>query len=66
MGIRAKDDEREGRIAMEIIMDAYGAEEQAMSWYYYIWMKNFNFLSQPVACTLKPSRHCKREKRLSF
>ena len=45
MGIRAKDDEREERIAMEIIMDAYGAEEQAMSWYYYIWMKNFNFLS---------------------
>lgn len=36
MGIRAKDDEREERIAMEIIMDAYGAEEQAMSWYYYL------------------------------
>ena len=36
MGVRAKDDEREERIAMEIIVDAYGAEEQAMSWYYYL------------------------------
>jgi hypothetical protein len=30
------DDEREERIAMEIIVDAYGPEEQAMGWYYYI------------------------------
>lgn len=36
MGVRAKDDEREERIATEIIVDAYGAEEQAMSWYYYL------------------------------
>lgn len=36
MGVRAKDDEREERIAMEIVVDAYGAEEQAMSWYYYL------------------------------
>jgi hypothetical protein len=31
-----QDDEREERIAMEIIVDAYGPEEQAMGWYYYL------------------------------
>jgi len=30
------DDEREERIVMEIIVDAYGPEEQAMGWYYYL------------------------------
>ena len=28
--------EREERITMEIIVDAYGPEEQAMGWYYYL------------------------------
>ncbi len=28
----AKDDEREERIHMEIIVDAYGPEEQALGW----------------------------------
>lgn len=31
-----KDESREHRIDMEITVDAYGAEEQAMSWYYYL------------------------------
>jgi hypothetical protein len=31
-----RDEEREERIAMEIIVDAYGPEEQAMGWYYYL------------------------------
>jgi hypothetical protein len=31
-----KNDEREDRILMEIVVDAYGAEEQAMGWYYYL------------------------------
>jgi len=31
-----KDEEREDRIHMEIIVDAYGPEEQAMGWYYYL------------------------------
>ena len=31
-----KDETREHRIAMEAIVDAYGAEEQAMGWYYYL------------------------------
>ena len=29
-------EEREERITMEIIVDAYGPEEQAMGWYYYL------------------------------
>jgi Calcium binding len=31
-----RDEEREDRIIMEIIVDAYGPEEQAMGWYYYL------------------------------
>jgi calcium binding protein len=31
-----KDEEREERITMEIIVDAYEPEEQAMGWYYYL------------------------------
>ena len=33
---QAEDEEREERIHMEIIVDAYGPEEQALSWYYYL------------------------------
>lgn len=36
MNRQAKDEEREERIHMEIIVDAYGPEEQAMGWYYYL------------------------------
>jgi Calcium binding len=32
----AKDEAREQRIEMEIIVDAYGPEEQALGWYYYL------------------------------
>ena len=31
---RSCDEEREQRITMEIVVDAYGPEEQAMGWYY--------------------------------
>ena len=31
-----KDKVRENRISMEIVVDAYGPEEQAMGWYYYL------------------------------
>jgi hypothetical protein len=34
MTSRAKDEEREERIHMEIVVDANGPEEQAMGWYY--------------------------------
>ena len=33
---QARDEEREERITMEIIVDAYSPEEQAMGWYYYL------------------------------
>jgi hypothetical protein len=32
----SEDAEREERITMEIIVDAYDADEQAMGWYYYL------------------------------
>ena len=32
----ARDEAREERIMMEIVVDAYGPEEQAMGWYYYL------------------------------
>ncbi|PSN13685.1 calcium-binding protein [filamentous cyanobacterium CCT1] len=31
-----RDQDREERITMEIVVDAYGPEEQAMGWYYYL------------------------------
>ena len=31
-----RDPDREERIRMEIIVDAYGPEEQSMGWYYYL------------------------------
>ena len=31
-----KNNEREERITMEIVVDAYGPEEQVMGWYYYL------------------------------
>lgn len=31
-----RDEEREQRITDEIVVDAYGADERAMSWYYYL------------------------------
>ena len=31
-----RDAQREERITMEIVVDAYGAQEQAMGWYYYL------------------------------
>ena len=31
-----KDEIRENRIMMEIVVDAYGSEERAMGWYYYL------------------------------
>lgn len=31
-----RDEQREERIHMEAVVDAYGPEEQAMGWYYYL------------------------------
>lgn len=45
-----KNAKREDRIAMEIIVDAYGPDEQAMGWYYYLEEKlHFPFTATCVA-----------------
>ena len=45
-----KDKASEERIIMEIIVDAYGPEEQAMGWYYYLDEKlTFSFLAKCIA-----------------
>ena len=50
MGKAKKNAERENRIAEEIIVDAYGPEEQAMGWYYYLEDKlHFPFTATCVA-----------------
>jgi hypothetical protein len=47
---RRKDPEREDRIHNEAIVDAYGPEEQAMSWYYYLESKiHFPFQAKCIA-----------------
>jgi hypothetical protein len=37
MSKERKNESRENRITMEIVVDAYGPEEQAMRWYYYLY-----------------------------
>jgi hypothetical protein len=50
MAERAQEDEREERIAMEIVVDAYGPEEQAMGWHAYLSdTLQFPFLTRCVA-----------------
>lgn len=47
---QAKDEEREDRITMEIVVDAYSSEEQAMGWYYYLQDKiTFPFEARCIA-----------------
>ena len=53
-----RDEIREQRIIMEIVVDAYGAEEQAMGWYYYLEDTiKFPFLAKCIARrTISPLR----------
>lgn len=45
-----KDAKREHRITMEIIVDCYGPDEQAMGWYYYLEKKlRFPFTARCIA-----------------
>jgi hypothetical protein len=44
-----KDEEREDRISDEAIVDAYGPEEQALGWYYYLKEKmQFPFVAKCI------------------
>jgi len=48
---QAKDETREERIHMEIVVDAYGPEEQAISWYNYLDdTLQFPFSARCVVC----------------
>jgi hypothetical protein len=53
-----KDPVRENRISDEVIVDAYGPEEQAMGWYYYLDNKiQFPFRAKCIATkTVSPLR----------
>jgi hypothetical protein len=56
-----RDPIRENRIHEQIIVDAYGPEEQAMSWYYYLEDKiQFPFHAQCIA-SRQTSPLCKGE-----
>ncbi len=56
-----KDEEREERIHMEIIVDASGPEEQAIGWYNYLGdTLQFPFIL-PAVSRAAPSRHWKWE-----
>jgi hypothetical protein len=50
---RPRDEEREQRITMEIVVDAYTPEEQAMGWYYSLEDR----LRFPFTASV-PSRRC--------
>jgi endonuclease I len=42
-----RDENREERIDMEVVVDAYDEEERAMGWYYYL-AENINFPFKPT------------------
>lgn len=49
-GSNKSDDVRERRILMEVVVDAYGPDERAMGWYYYLEGKlNVPFTARCVA-----------------
>lgn len=56
-----KDPIRENRISDEVIVDAYGPEEQVMGWYS-ISIAESTFHSLPNALPPKQLHHCEREK----
>src|SRR5712692_5275982 len=48
------DDEFDRRLSLEIIPDAYGPEEQALSWYYYL-EEHLQFPFQAKCVTERPT-----------
>jgi hypothetical protein len=54
-----EDQAREDRISMEIIVDSYGSEEQALGWYTYLYSRlDFPFRAQCVQeRDVSPLRH---------
>lgn len=61
MATARRNRDRESRIHEEIIVDAYGPEEQAMGWYYYLEEKiDFPFQASCIASKVT-SPLCKGE-----
>jgi hypothetical protein len=58
-----KNKDREKHITMEIVVDAYGPEEQAMGWYYYLEEKlQFSFAAIcNVKRAISPDPFCDSE-----
>ena len=77
MGRVKENKEREERIEMEIVVDAYNEEERAMGWYYYLENRmRFPFTARSVAergisplkkgevlevVGMAPEEHCEKE-----
>jgi len=60
----AKDKIREDRIHNEAIVDAYGSEEKAMSWYYYLENKiRFPFQAKCIVANLASPIKKRRDRR---
>jgi hypothetical protein len=59
---RKHDPEREQRITMEIVVDAYDAQERAMGWYYYLQdLLQFPFTATCIAKRAISPLHIKDE-----
>jgi hypothetical protein len=60
-----RDRERERRIALEIVVDAYDTHERAMGWYYYLEEQlNFPFMATCTAKRVISPLHVKDEVRV--
>ena len=67
--MKEKDAAREERIHNEAIVDAYGPEEQAMGWYYYLDDKiSFPFSALCITTDIATSLivDCKAERKILF
>ena len=54
-----KDEVREERITMEIVVDAYDEDERAMGWYYYLARQAGRPVPRPVRRGAGRSRRCR-------
>ena len=80
--MKETDADREHRIEMEIIVDAYGADEQAIGWYYYLERQiTFPFVARCIeisrgsllqlgetatVTSLSPEEDCERDMRVQI
>ncbi|HHP7246008.1 MAG TPA: calcium-binding protein [Elainellaceae cyanobacterium] len=55
-----RDAEREERITIEIVVDAYGLEEQVMGWYYYFYLQDTMQFPVTAICIMLEPQGCRR------